>query len=167
MVEWKVHSERRVYDSEWVGLALTTVEPPGVEPFEHHVVRATGPAAGCIITRTAIDGDERDGDGDGETEVLLLYRHRFITDTWGWEIPAGRVDPGEDPAASAAREALEETGWEVGSTPTPVTVFHPSNGVGDQTLHIFHAPTHATWATRPTPPKPAGSNGVHSPMSVP
>jgi hypothetical protein len=31
--------------------------------------------------------------------VVLLYRHRFITDRWGWEIPAGSAKPGEDPAA--------------------------------------------------------------------
>lgn len=130
MVQWKVHGERRVYESSWVSLALTTVEPPGVEPFEHHVIRAPGPAAGCIITRTV----ENEG-----VEVLLLYRHRFITDTWGWEIPAGYVDPGESPVAAAAREALEETGWEVSSAPEPVTVFHPSNGISDQTFHIFHA----------------------------
>ncbi len=44
--------------------------------------------------------------------VLLLWRHRFITDTWGWEIPAGGIDPGETPPDAAARETLEETGWE-------------------------------------------------------
>lgn len=104
MVLWKVHSERFVYESPWVSVALTTVEPPGIEPFEHHVVRSPGPAAGCIVTRAT-------SNPPGDIEVLLLYRHRFITDTWGWEIPAGGVDTGEDPAAAAAmRETLEETG---------------------------------------------------------
>jgi hypothetical protein len=55
MVQWKIHSERILYESPWVSLALTTVEPPGAEPFEHHVVRAPGPAAGCIITRSPTD----------------------------------------------------------------------------------------------------------------
>lgn len=129
MVRWRVHSERRLYESEWVNLALVTVEPPGVEPFEHHVVRANGPAAGCVVTR----------DGSSGQEVLLLYRHRFITDTWGWEIPAGGVDAGEDPADAAIREALEETGWRPLGTPDPLIVYHPSNGLSDQTFHIFHA----------------------------
>lgn len=129
MVRWRVHGERRIYESPWVNLALTTVEPPGVEPFEHHVVRSPGPAAGCIVTRSI-----------GATqEVLLLYRHRFITDSWGWEIPAGGVDAGEDPADAAVRETLEETGWRPTGPPTAVTVFHPSNGLSDQTFHIFHA----------------------------
>lgn len=124
MVQWRVHGERAIYQSPWVGLALTTVEPPGVEPFEHHVVRASGPAAGCVVTN------------DGQ--VLLIYRHRFITDTWGWEIPAGRVDDGEPPVEAAVRETLEETGWRAVGTPELVTVFHPSNGLSDQTFHIFH-----------------------------
>ena len=41
-------------------------------------VRMPREAAGTIIVR--------------EGRVLLMYRHRFITDTWGWEIPAGAVD---------------------------------------------------------------------------
>ena len=40
----------------------------------------------------------------------MLWRHRFITDSWGWEIPAGGVDAGETPEDAAAREVLEETG---------------------------------------------------------
>ena len=58
MVQWRVHGERRIYTSPWVNLALATVEPPGVDPFEHHVVRAAGPAAGCVVTRTGADGQE-------------------------------------------------------------------------------------------------------------
>lgn len=128
MVKWHVHGERRIYESPWVNLALTTVEPPGIEPFEHHVIRAPGPAAGCIMTRGR---DERQ-------EVLLIFRHRFITDSWGWEIPAGGVDAGETPSDGAVREALEETGWQPTADPTPLIVFHPSNGLSDQTFHIFH-----------------------------
>ena len=146
MVKWHVHSERRIYESPWVNLALTTVEPPGAEPFEHHVIRAPGPAAGCVITRGLRN----------QQEVLLIFRHRFITDTWGWEIPAGGVDTGETPSNGAIREALEETGWLPTADPTPIIVFHPSNGLSDQTFHIFHCagaehvgdPTDLTEASR-------------------
>jgi 8-oxo-dGTP pyrophosphatase MutT (NUDIX family) len=70
--------------------------------------------------------------------VLLLWRHRFITDSWGWEIPAGRIEDGEDAAAAGAREVLEETGWRPGPV-TPLITFHPSNGISDQVFHIFAA----------------------------
>ncbi len=68
----------------------------------------------------------------------MLWRHRFITDTWGWEIPAGRVDPGEDLAAAASREVLEETGWQVAGLRRQAS-WHPSNGLSDQVFHAFVA----------------------------
>jgi 8-oxo-dGTP pyrophosphatase MutT (NUDIX family) len=70
--------------------------------------------------------------------ILLLWRHRFITDTWGWEVPAGRVERGESLEEAAAREALEETGWQPGPL-THALTFHPSNGLSDQVFHVFRA----------------------------
>ncbi len=124
-MRWTVHGERVIYDSPWLRLALTDIEIPNGPRFEHHVVRATADAAGTIIT-------------DTERGVLLLWRHRFTTDTWGWEIPAGRIDDGETPAEAAAREAYEETGWR----PGPVELlfsYNPYNGVSDAVFHIFAA----------------------------
>lgn len=150
MVEWRVHSERRIYESPWVSLALTTVEPPGIEPFEHHVVRAPRPAAGCVITRWVDNASSTP-----QMDVLLIHRHRFITDTWGWEIPAGAVDDGETSEEAARREAREETGWAVDAI-VPLTTFHPSNGLSDQTFHIFHA-TQAEHVGDPTDPTEAST----------
>src|ERR1700687_2272184 len=95
-MRWVVHGERTVYESPWVSLALADVEVPGGERFEHHVVRMPGEASAAVV---------RDQD-----RVLLIHRHRFITDTWGWEITAGRVEPGEDPMAAAGQETLQGTG---------------------------------------------------------
>jgi 8-oxo-dGTP pyrophosphatase MutT (NUDIX family) len=123
-VQWIVHGERALYESEWVNLAIVDVEIPDERRFDHHVIRVPRAAAGTIIHR-------RD-------EVLLLWRHRFITDTWGWEIPAGKVEVDESPVEAAEREALEETGWQ----PDPLrhlTTFHPTNGMSDHTFHIFLA----------------------------
>ena len=95
-----MHGERSVYESEWMSLSLVDVELPSGKRFEHHVLRMPCDAAGVVVD-------------DPERGVLLLWRHRFISDTWGWEVPAGRVDPGETPEECAARETLEETGWTV------------------------------------------------------
>jgi 8-oxo-dGTP pyrophosphatase MutT (NUDIX family) len=123
-VRWVVHGERPVYESPWVSLALVDVEVPGGERFEHHVVRMPGEASAVVV---------RDKD-----RVLLIHRHRFITDTWGWEIPAGRVEAGEDPLAAAERETLEETGWR----PGPLTMlfsYFPSIGLIDQRFNVYLA----------------------------
>jgi 8-oxo-dGTP pyrophosphatase MutT (NUDIX family) len=124
-MRWTVHGERSLYESEWLRLVLVDVEIPGGERFDHHVVRMPNQAAGTIVR-------------DPDRGVLLLWRHRFITDTWGWEIPAGRIDPGETPIAAAARETLEETGWQPSSL-RPLVRFQPTNGLSDQVFHIFVA----------------------------
>ena len=124
-MRWIVHGERALYSSPWVGLRLADVEIPGGERFEHHVVRVPREAAGCVVH-------------DPERGVLLLWRHRFITDTWGWEIPAGAVDDGETPAEAAAREVREETGWRPGPVEHLVT-YQPSNGLSDQRFNVFLA----------------------------
>jgi 8-oxo-dGTP pyrophosphatase MutT (NUDIX family) len=85
--------------------------------------------------------------------VLLLWRHRFITDTWGWEIPAGRVDQGESAVEAAARETLEESGWEPGAL-TAMTRYFPNNGTTDATFNVFLA-TSATHVGEPTDPDEA------------
>lgn len=54
------------------------------------------------------------------------------------EIPAGRRDQGEDPAACGARELAEETGLAARDL-TPLGVFHPSPGVFDEVIHLFLA----------------------------
>ena len=124
-MRWTVHGERSLYESEWLRLVLVDVEIPGRERFEHHVVRMPDQAAGTIVR-------------DPHRGVLLLWRHRFITDSWGWEIPAGRIDPGETPDQAAAREALEETGWEPNAV-QPLMRYQPTNGLSDQVFHIFVA----------------------------
>ena len=124
-MEWRVVGERTVYESPWVALRVVDVEPPGRPAFPHHVVHVPRDAVGALVT-------------DRERGVLLLWRHRFITDTWGWEIPAGAIEPGEDPAAAAAREVLEETGWRPGPMRHQVT-YNVANGITDHRFHIYLA----------------------------
>lgn len=122
-MRWTVHGERFVYESPWVALSLVDVELSDGRRIDHHVVRMPRPAVGVVVH-------------DPERGVLLLWRHRFITDTWGWEIPAGRVDEGETEEEAARRETLEETGWSVGEL-EPLVSFHPTNGLSDQRFTVF------------------------------
>ncbi|MEQ7122912.1 NUDIX hydrolase [Actinopolymorpha sp. B11F2] len=139
-MRWTVHGERPIYESEWVRLTLADVELPDGKRFDHHVVRTPRAGAGVVVH-------------DDERGVLMLWRHRFITDTWGWEIPAGRVDPGESAVEAAAREVLEETGWRPHAL-RPLVHYHPSNGISDQRFDIFAAEG-ATHVGPPTDPSEA------------
>jgi 8-oxo-dGTP pyrophosphatase MutT (NUDIX family) len=61
-----------------------------------------------------------------------------VTDTWGWEIPAGAVDEGETLVEAAVRETVEETGWRPGRLEL-IGWSYPSNGLMDQRFHYFVA----------------------------
>jgi 8-oxo-dGTP pyrophosphatase MutT (NUDIX family) len=124
-MRWTVHGERSLYESEWMSLHLADVELPDGQRFEHHVLRIPREAAATVVH-------------DPERGLLLLWRHRFITDSWGWEIPGGRIDEGETPEQAAARETLEETGWRAGPL-TPIGTYHPLAGAVEQRFHIFLA----------------------------
>lgn len=136
-MRWAVHGEDVIYDSAWVRLTLVDVEVPGGVRFPHHVVRMPRKAAGAVVR-------------DPQRGVLLLWRHRFITDTWGYEMPAGAIDIGESPEDAARRETLEETGW-VPHTLRPLVDYHPTNGLSDQRFHLFLA-TGADHVAEPTDP---------------
>ncbi|MFJ4779402.1 NUDIX domain-containing protein [Streptomyces sp. NPDC088762] len=119
---WQIHGERILYDNRWVKLTLADVEPPGVERFEHHVVRLQHVAIAAVL--------------DDQDRVLMLWRYRFVPQSFGWELPGGIVDPGEDPAATAFREVEEETGWRPEALEHVVT-YQPMVGMVDSPHEIF------------------------------
>ncbi|MCH7789913.1 MAG: NUDIX hydrolase [Acidobacteria bacterium] len=125
-MKWHVYGERPIYTSGWVNLSVIDVEVPGHGRIDHHVVRMPAQAAGVVVAN--------------EGRVLLMWRHRLVTDTWGWEVPGGRIESGETPEQAARREAIEECGWEPTSI-RPLLAYHPSNGLSDQTFHLFESRT--------------------------
>jgi 8-oxo-dGTP pyrophosphatase MutT (NUDIX family) len=139
----KVYGERVVYDNPWVRLTLVDIEPPDGHRFEHHVVR---------LQRVAIAAVLNDAD-----EVLMLWRHRFVDDSWGWELPGGIVDGDEGGAVTAAREVEEETGWRPGPLKHLIT-YQPMVGMVD-TPHEVYVGRGATHVGEPTDLEEAGRVG--------
>ncbi len=137
---WQIHGSRRIYENRWVNLDLVDVEPPGVQRFEHHVVRLHHVAITAVV-------DEQD-------RVLMLWRYRFVPQQWGWELPGGIVDDGEDAAVTAARETEEETGWRPAKVEHVVT-YQPMIGMVDSPHEIFVA-RGATKVGEPTDAEEAG-----------
>lgn len=124
-MQWQVHGTRQAYRSEWVEVWLDDVELPDSRRIEHHVLKF--PRAS--VTVVVVDHDDR---------ILLTWRHRYITDTWGWEVPAGWSDPGETPADTARREVEEETGYRP-KTLHQMTAYNAISGISTMRFTSFVA----------------------------
>ena len=121
--EWTIHSERIIDNTRRAVLSIADVELPDGVRFEQYVLRV--PAAAVVVVL-------------GNDEVLMMRRHRFILSRWVWELPGGYLDPDEDPAACAAREVEEETGWRP-RTMEPLLTFQPMVGTIDQPNQLYLA----------------------------
>ncbi|MEU0557424.1 NUDIX hydrolase [Dactylosporangium sp. NPDC006015] len=121
-MRWQVNSERTLYQDQWVHVLTADVELPDGRHLDHRLIRSA-PGAGAVVI---VDG-----------KVLLLWRHRFITDTWTYEIPVGAIG-NDEPAVAAAREVEEETGWRPGPL-HPLIYTQPTPGLMNSEHHIFRA----------------------------
>jgi ADP-ribose pyrophosphatase len=70
--------------------------------------------------------------------VLLIRNRRATVDETLWELPAGTLEEGEAPAASAARELIEETGYQAASV-VKLTEFWATPGICTEKLHAYVA----------------------------
>ncbi len=122
--EWTIHHERIVDDTRRAVFSIADVELPDGVRFEQYVLRV--PAAAMVVV---LDDADR---------VLMMWRHRFILNRWVWELPGGYLDPDEDPAACAAREVEEETGW-LPRNMEPLLDFQPMVGTIDQPNIVYLA----------------------------
>ncbi|TQJ17205.1 ADP-ribose pyrophosphatase YjhB (NUDIX family) [Kribbella jejuensis] len=132
-VRWTVHGEGEVWGNQWLSVRRLDVEQPDGLRFDYHAVRLKDIAA-AVVTR--------------DEHVLLMWRHRFLTDTWAWELPMGIIEPGESPQTAAARELLEETGWQADRL-TELIRSEPAAGIMDSRHFVYRA-TAARWVGEPT-----------------
>jgi ADP-ribose pyrophosphatase len=73
-----------------------------------------------------------------DPQVLLLRQYRYATGGRLWEIPAGRLEPEEDPLACAHRELREETGC-TATAMEHLTTMWTTPGFTDERIHIYLA----------------------------
>lgn len=111
---WETFGERTVYDNKWVRLGLTDVQAPNGERWEYHVVHLAPIAIGLVV--------------NDQDQVLMLWRYRFATDQWGYELLGGLVEEGEEPSATAAREIREESGYQPVGEAEHLISFEPLPG---------------------------------------
>jgi len=68
--------------------------------------------------------------------ILLVRQYRYPVDDFLWELPAGRIEPGESPRAAAQRELLEETGY-TGRRFTRVLKLFPTPGFVSEMMLFY------------------------------
>jgi 8-oxo-dGTP pyrophosphatase MutT (NUDIX family) len=71
-------------------------------------------------------------------EVVMVRQYRHGSSSFVLEIPGGMVDPGEQPAAAARRECLEECGYAAGNV-HPLSDLNPNPALHAHRLHAFYA----------------------------
>lgn len=121
--ERTLHS-RLVYEGRLIRLRVDEVALPSGRRTVREVVEARG-AVGIVAL-------------DDEGRVLLVRQYRRPARGELWEIPAGTLEPGEDPADCARRELAEETGFTAEEI-VPLAAFYTSPGFCDEWMHLFLA----------------------------
>ena len=110
------------YDGKILKLEVDEVELPDGSISTRECVRHSGGAAVlCII----------------DDNVLLVKQFRYLYGKEVYEIPAVKLEKGEDPIVAAAREPKEETG--ISADLIPYIELYPSPGYTDEIIHIYLA----------------------------
>ena len=75
---------------------------------------------------------------DGDGNFIFVRQYRYPVGVELWEVPAGKLEPGEEPFRAAHRELAEETGL-AATMMQPLTVFFTTPGFCDEKMHLFLA----------------------------
>jgi len=113
-----------IYTGRVVTLNLETVALPNGLSVELEVVRHPGAAA--IVPMK------------DEGTVVLIRQYRVAAGGYIYEIPAGKLDPGEDPTDCATRELEEEIGYRAERIEKLATFF-TAPGFTDEIMHLYVA----------------------------
>ena len=120
---------RRIYTGRVINLDLDSVRFPDGSVGELEMIRHSG--ASAVVPFVS--------DPFGENpHVLLIRQYRHAAEQHLFEVPAGRLDPGESPEACAHRELLEETGCSAKRLKFLYTIY-TTPGFTDEKIHLFMA----------------------------
>jgi len=119
---------RRVYSGRVLDLDIDSVRFPDGSVGELEMIRHSGASAVVPVF----------SDATADPEILLIRQFRHAADGPIWEVPAGRLGPGETPEACAHRELVEEAGVRAGRLDRLTTIF-TTPGFTDERIHLFAA----------------------------
>lgn len=122
--EVELLESRTVFAGRVLGLEVDRVRLANGKVSELEVVRHPGAVAIAAVTSSG--------------ELLLVRQFRYATGDWLLEVPAGKLDPGEEPHTAAARELEEETGYRAGRL-EPLGWVWTTPGFSNETIHLYLA----------------------------
>ena len=128
---WATHGTTTVWaadgpaDDAGVRVEVHDVTAPEGDRFDYPIVHLPRVAIALVVR-----------EGDAGEEVLMLRTYRYPVNRYGWELPGGGVDDGEEPRVAAAREAAEETGWRPRGPGRPLVDFEPLPGGVSTSIHV-------------------------------
>lgn len=120
----RIVAERTVFEGSFLRVSRAEVELPNGSHCTLDVIRH--PGASAVVP--FLDEDR----------VLLLRQFRYAAGGWLYEVPAGKLDPGESPETCARRELEEEAGQRAGRL-VPFGSIWTTPGFTDERIHLFAA----------------------------
>ena len=120
----RILSEELAWHGKIFDINTLQVELPNGHTSRRDIVRHCGAAAIVALTESG--------------KIALVRQYRTALDRVTVEIPAGKLDPGEDPLECAKRELHEETGF-IAHNMRYLTTMASSCGFSDELIHIFMA----------------------------
>lgn len=122
-------SSQRIYTGRVLDLDIDRVRFPDASEGQLELIRHSGAAAVVPFL---------DKPNDDSARILLIRQYRYAADRFLYEIPAGRLERGEEPVACARRELREEAGCEAASL-VSLGGFFTTPGFIDEFIHLFIA----------------------------
>jgi ADP-ribose pyrophosphatase len=120
-------SSQTVYEGPVFSVTTDHVAEPGGVQVRRDVIHHSG-----SVVVLAVD------DSRATPHILLERQFRHAAGDYLWELPAGRIDPGEQPLHAAKRELIEETGYRAAKW-RRILKFFASPGFVAETMSVFMA----------------------------
>jgi ADP-ribose pyrophosphatase len=121
--EKTIHSEK-IFSGKVISLFLEDVELPNGKTSKREIIKHPGAVAILAIT--------------DENKIIMVEQFRKALERTIVEIPAGKIEKGEDPVVCARRELEEETGYECKSLELLIS-FYTAPGFADEIIHVYIA----------------------------
>lgn len=120
----KTISSQRIYEGTIIKLRVDQVGLPDGKMAKREIVEHPGAVA--IVALTV------------DRELVMVRQYRKPVEKELLEIPAGKLNKGEDPCKCAQRELIEETGYQAGQMQL-INRYYTTPGFSDEVMHFFLA----------------------------